>query len=242
MMTTATMNYVKLDSSNADYPTRLRVLLDGKAVFAIGNLDLAQRSAVGICGSRDASPGALKWAYEFGRRVASEGLVVVTGYAKGVDRQAHRGALEAGGSTIAVLPEGIRRFRVRRELGPLVRLDSNFLAISQFDPDASWQAWRAMARNKLIVGLSNSLFVIEARERGGTIDAAKESARQGKPVYVLDYGNELPGREGNQKLLALSGISVRNTDDLRRAIEASKSEPEKVTQQPAMRLGDQADD
>lgn len=241
MTAMGTMEYVRLDSSNAEYPVRLRGILDGEPVFAIGNLGLAQGSAVGICGSRDASPGALRWSYEFGRQVAYKGLVVVSGYAKGVDRQAHKGALEAGGSTIAVLPEGIRRFRVRKDLGSLVRLDRNFLAISQFDPDASWQTWRAMARNKVIVGLSNSLFVIEARERGGTIDAAKESALQGKPVYVLDYGNELPGREGNRLLLTLSGIPVRNADDLRKAIEASRSEPPKVAEQLVMRLREQAD-
>ena len=160
-----------------------------RAVFAspptlyVGNCALLQQEAVGICGSRDASEEALQWAFDFGSRTASEGKALVSGYARGVDRQAHAGALSAGGGTIAVLPEGIRRFRMVQELRELTD-EENFLALSMFAPDERWQAWRAMERNGLIVALSEELWAVEPGERGGTADAIRRCRRLGKPIHI----------------------------------------------------------
>ena len=68
--------------------------------------------------------------------------------------------MQAGGCTIAVLPEGIDHFRLNGELKPYVQMDKNFLAVSMFPDEARWQVWQAMERNKLIVGLSSDMFVI----------------------------------------------------------------------------------
>jgi DNA processing protein len=200
-------------------PKHLAALLAQDHLDAVGNVHLLEQKAIGICGSRNASNGGLERAYEFGREAALKGAVVVSGYAKGVDRQAHLGALEAGGATIAVLPDGISHFRTVKSLKLLVDFDRNFLALSMFHPDAPWRTWQAMARNKLIVGLSRGLFVIEARERGGTIAAADESRRQRKPVYVVHYRQELPGREGNKELLRSRAVPVRTLRDLRSALD-----------------------
>ena len=121
-------------------------------------------------------------AYRFGREAALKGLVVVSGYARGVDRQAHKGALDIGGNTIAVLSEGLDHFRLVNELKPAIRLEENFLAVSMFEPSAVWKSWRAMERNKLIVALSVGLFVVEARETGGTINAGMRCVEQKKPA------------------------------------------------------------
>lgn len=214
----------------------LKAVVGDSRLYAIGNVHLLGKKAVGVCGSRDASASALKWAYDFGREAAKHDVVVVSGYARGVDREAHRGALDAGGKTIAVLPEGIRHFKLVRELRPVVHLDRNLLALSTFEPDAPWEIWRAMARNRLIVGLSAALFVIEARERGGTINAAYEAVRQGKPLYAVAYAEELPGQEGNRKLLATSAIPVRHLDDLKRALEEAMSKPPTEVKQLVMSL------
>lgn len=227
--------------AGSEYPERVSELLGGAPLYAMGNASLLDKKAISICGSRDASASALKWAYEFGQQAAQHGVVVISGYARGVDRQAHKGALDAGGATIAVLPEGIRHFRVVTELKPLVDLDRNFLAISMFDPDASWQVWRAMQRNKLIIGLSVGLFVIEARERGGTIDAAREAVKQGKRLWAVAYSKDVPGREGNRKLLATSAIPLKHTGDLRRALEETMEQPPAEVKQLVMILVGEAD-
>jgi DNA processing protein len=205
-------------------------------LWTLGNLDLLERPAIGICGSRDASPQALEWAYRFGQEAANHGLVVVSGYARGVDRQAHKGALDAQGGTIAVLPEGIEHFSVVKDLRGVADLASNFLAVSMFERGATWQVSRAMERNRLIVALSVGIFVIEAKETGGTISAAYECVRQGKYLWAISYGTRLPGREGNEKLLAGAAIPLKGTKDLRGALERAMKQPPASVKQLVMAL------
>ena len=229
---------ITIHPADADYPERARSAMRPLTLYAVGSLDLLERDAIGICGSRDASPEALRYASDFGREAARRGFVVVSGYAKGVDRQAHRGAMEAGGGTIAVLPEGIDGFRVARELRPLVDMEGNFLAVSMFEPAASWQAWRAMERNKLIVGLSQGLFVVEADERGGTINAAMECARQRKPLWAVAYSTSGLGREGNNLLLRQEmAVPLKRLSDVRDALEQAASSVAQSAGQMAMALG-----
>ncbi len=212
-----------ISPTRIDYPLPLRPLGDRK-LYGLGNVDLVGRCAVGICGSRAASMQALNYAYKFGWEAAKRGFVVVSGYARGVDRQAHKGALEAGGATIAVLAEGTNSFRLVQEIRPLVKAD-NFLAITMFESDAKWTAWRAMDRNKLIVALSVGLFVVEAREKGGTINAALECVKQGKPLWAIAYSNDIRGREGNKKLIQEAAIPLRRLGDLRDALDNAASIP-----------------
>jgi DNA processing protein len=228
--------YAVIPPTDPRYVESLRDIISDATLYAVGNLSLFQKRAIGICGSRSASPEAQNWALRFGREAAKRGLVVVSGYARGVDRQAHKGALEAGGSTIAVLPEGIRYFRLVQELKPLVQLHNNFLAVSMFEPDAVWKSWRAMERNKLIVGLSVGLFVVEARETGGTINAAMECMRQGKMLWAIAYSKQLPERGGNQLLLQDSAIPLKCLNDLRRAMEDAASKTSEEIRQLALDL------
>lgn len=219
------MSYEVLLSNDSSYPDAVRAVLNSPKLYAIGNVDLLKRPSVGICGSRDASEEALRWSYHFGTEAANQGIIVVSGYARGVDREAHKGVLQAGGSTIAVLPDGIRHFKMVRELRSTADLASNFLALSMFDPDALWSVWRAMERNKLIVALSAGLFVIEARERGGTINAAYESIRQGRRLWAVAYERTTPGREGNKKLLAGRAVPLKHLSDLEAALEEAMAHP-----------------
>lgn len=214
-----------------EYADTLRPVIGSHPLYAIGNVDLINRPCAGLCGSRDASASALEWAYEFGREAANQGIVVVSGYARGVDRQAHKGALETGGATIAVLPEGIQHFRLSRELRTSANLETNFLALSMFEPSAPWKVWRAMDRNKLIVGLSAGLFVIEARERGGTINAAYECIRQQRRLWAVAYTDDAAGREGNRKLLAGSAIPLKHKSDLKSALEEAMAHPPEAMRQ-----------
>lgn len=229
------MEFVTLQQGDEWYPSALsedRWAPD--RVYAKGNLALLKSSCIGLCGSRDATPQALALARRVGREAAKLGVTLVSGYARGVDLEAHLGALEAGGSTIAVLPEGIDHFRVRRELRQVIDFERNFVALSMFEPSASWTVWRAMERNKLIVGISSGLCVIEAREKGGTINAAYESMRQGKPLWAFAYEDKLPGRAGNRKLLASSALPLSRVEDFRAALEEAMREPPPEVRQLVM--------
>ncbi len=206
-----------------------RVLSSTSELWAQGDVGMLEQPAVGICGSRDASEAGIRYAMEFGRIAAEAGFAVVTGYARGVDSAAHLGALEAGGRTIAVLPEGIQHFHLRKELKTLATVD-NLLAVSGFRPDAPWTTWNAMNRNKLIVALSSALFVIEAGEKGGTLDAGLECLRQKKPLYVLEYRDGASQPTGNHILLSKKGVAIRTRrelkDFLNRLMTGSSTESE----------------
>lgn len=230
------MDYSVIFPTDHAYPERLRAVTGSAPLYAIGNTGLLERPAIGICGSRNASENALAAAHLAGLEAAKRGLVIVSGYARGVDRLAHKGALEGGGATIAVLAQGVESFRVVKELKPLVDPSNNFLAVCIFEPDSVWTPWRAMARNKVIVGLSVGLVVIEARERGGTINAAFECVRQGKPLWAMDYSRQTAGREGNRKLLAAAAIPIRHRADLSAALEAALSRPPEEVRQFALNL------
>ncbi len=204
-----------IDTSDVRYPTSILMALSRRSpLSAIGNVTILDRPSVAICGSRHASDSALHYAEVFGGIAASEGFVVVSGYAKGVDRAAHKGALAAGGSTAAVLAEGIESFRTVRELKGLIDLD-RFVAVSPFEATAIWTVYRAMQRNKYLVGLSSGLFVVEARAKGGTVEAGRECLKQGKPLWVIDFINGGSERAGNELLMSLGGRAVRTMRELR---------------------------
>ena len=226
----------KMSPTSTTYPESIGRILPNRTLHLLGNLHLLGTQAVGICGSRDASSQALELAHRFGQEVATRGITVVSGYARGVDRQAHEGALAAGGTTIAVLPEGLDKFRMVHGIDRLVDSD-NFLAVSMFEPNATWQTWRAMERNKLIVGLSLGVLVVEARERGGTIAAAKECVNQGKPLWAIAYSQDGRGREGNRKLLQEAALPLKRLDDLREALDQAVSGATEEVGQLVMNLG-----
>lgn len=208
---TATPATVALSTGDAAYPAALARLLGGKApgvLYCQGNLDLLAKPAVGFCGSRKASEKGLSVAADCATQLAKSGIVVASGYAAGVDYTAHKAALEAGGQTILVLPEGLEHFRIRKTLAEAWDWE-RVLVISQFPPSAGWKAFRAMERNTLIIALSRAMVVIEAGATGGTLHAGKSTLKMRLPLYVVEYGDMPSQAPGNAELLALGGIAVR---------------------------------
>lgn len=162
----------------------------------LGNSALADKPGVGICGSRKASDKSLTLMRESVTRLVEDGYVIVSSNAAGIDRQAHLTALRQGGETILALPLGIGHFRIPADL----RDDWDWaraLVVSQFAEHEGWAAWRAMHRNRTIIGLSRALMVTEAGDKGGTVAAGLEALRLGMPLHVFRYENTeaAPGNE-----------------------------------------------
>lgn len=198
------------------YPPALTRLLCGKApavLYCLGNLSLLGKPAVGFCGSRKASAKGLGVAADCATQLVKRGFVVASGYAAGVDYTAHKAALEAGGRTIMVLPEGIEHFRIRKTLAEDWDWD-RVLVVSQFPPSAGWKAFRAMERNNLIIALSRAMIVIEAGSTGGTLHAGKSTLKMGLPLYVVEYGDMATEAPGNAELLAMGGTAVRKNPQM----------------------------
>jgi len=123
---------------------------------------------------------------------------------------AHEAALESGGRTIVVLPEGIDQFRVKRAIQPV--WDWNrVLVVSYFPRNAIWRADRAMDRNRVIVGISHAVIVLEAGESGGTLNAGFCALQMQKPLFVALYEDMNGGREGNQLLLQEGATPLRRS-------------------------------
>jgi DNA processing protein len=200
------------------YPKSVRDQFGGRSpnVWALGNVDLLDSLAVGFCGSRNASERGLEVASDAAGQLAEAGVTVVSGNAAGVDLEAHRTALEVGGKTILVLPEGIDHFRIRKELRPVWDW-SRVLVLSQFEPSAVWKSFRAMERNGLIIALSRAMIVIEAGETGGTLNAGFSTLKQHKPLFVALYENMVEHAKGNSMLLEKGGMRLGQNDETGRA-------------------------
>ncbi len=221
-----------LDTSN--YPAQLRQRLGDQApllLYAWGNLNLLDGRAIGFCGARNVSEQGIAVARDCALQITAWDWIIVSGGARGVDATVHRTALEAGGSTIIVLPEGILRYRLRSDLKFAVTPE-NTLLISEFPPYMSWSVANAMQRNRTVCGLSNALIVIEAGASGGTFEAGKLALRLKMPLFVVDYAEPAAGAAGNAYFLARGARPLRrsvatgraNLEPLRRAVEAP-SEP-----------------
>lgn len=168
-----------------------------EGLWCLGNIDLLERRGLSFCGSRKPSEQGVLAARQCAQQAVEHGLVCVSGNASGVDLNVHHAALEGGGHSIFVLPEGINNFRIRRDLKFVWNWD-NCLVVSQFEPNARWQVWRAMKRNKTIISLGLAMIVIEAGETGGTQEAAKQTMEMGKPLFAVKY-DQTPA--GNQTIL-----------------------------------------
>lgn len=185
-------------------------------LFYWGNSKLLHSRSIGMCGSRVATPLGLKAARSCGMEVARRGLAVVSGYAKGVDTETHLGALEEGGSTVIVLAEGFKYFRIKKHFKEHFDPE-RVLVVSQFAPRQPWGAYNAMARNHVIFGMSEGLVVIEAGDKGGTLAAGTGALRLGRPVFVLNFGDDTP--VGNQMLLGQGGIPITSREALGAALD-----------------------
>jgi DNA processing protein len=198
------------------YPPRLdRLLLDSAppVLFALGNLDLFQRPAVGFCGSRKASERGLQVASECAGLLAQRQINVVSGYAHGVDLAAHRSALESGGATTLVLAEGILQFKLKEQLRDVVSDNdlSRLLVVSEFPPGLPWRAHNAMARNRTICGLSHALIVIESGLEGGTFEAGRTALEIGEPLFCVEYAEPSLAAAGNPYFLKQGAFSLKRS-------------------------------
>jgi DNA processing protein len=174
--------------SEAAFPPLLRSIHDpppGLFVRGEAGLDLLSRAAVGIVGARACSPYGSHVARTLGRELAAAGLVVVSGMARGVDGEAHRGALEAGGVTVAVLGCGVDRDypAAHRELAR--RIVGSGLVVAEYAPGVEPAPWRFPARNRIIAGLAAATVVVEARESSGALITADLALEEGRDVFAV---------------------------------------------------------
>jgi DNA processing protein len=174
--------------SAPDFPPLLRAIHDPPAgLFVRGDAPVAllRQPVVAVVGARSCSPYGAQVARTLGRELAAAGLVVVSGLARGIDGEAHRGALEAGGKTVAVLGCGVDRDYPAAHAELAVRICERGLIVSEYAPGVEPAPWRFPARNRIIAGLSGATVVVEARERSGALITADLALEEGREVFAV---------------------------------------------------------
>jgi len=209
---------------DATYPECLKAVHHPPPILYIyGRIKPEDERAVAIVGSRDASEHALKIARGLGRRLAREGITVVSGYARGIDTAGHLGALEGEGRTIMVLSNGILHFKLRDAgFETRERLASSGAILSELFPTVQWTVGAAMARNRIVVGLSRAVVVVECGLKSGTMHTAGTARKMGKPLFVLQYSEGHDGTSGNRALLEQGAepiVSYRDVGKIAAAVE-----------------------
>ena len=197
----------------AGYPARLAAIADPPPVLWYrGAAAVLDAPAVAIVGSRAGSPYAREVAFRLASDLASCGVAVASGLARGVDAAAHRGALSAGGPTIGVPGCGIDVV-YPPEHGDLLRAVAAAGAVAgELAPGEPPRAFHFPRRNRLISGLSLAVVVVEASERSGSLITARCAAEQGREVMAVP-GNVLAGRSRGAHALIRDGARIVETVD-----------------------------
>jgi DNA processing protein len=185
-------------------------------LFVRGDADLGvlSRPAVAVVGARACSGYGASVARMLGRELAAAGLVVVSGLARGVDAEAHRGALDAEGATVAVLGCGIDRDYPAAHAELARRIAATGLVVSEYAPGVEPAPWRFPARNRIIAGLTGATVVVEARERSGALITADLALEEGREVFAVpgEIGSALSA--GTNALLKLGAVPLTGADDV----------------------------
>jgi len=199
------------------FPRALASIFDPPAgLFVRGQaeLELLDRPAVALVGARSCSSYGANVARGLGRDLAAAGLAVVSGLARGIDGEAHRGALEAGGSTVAVLGCGIDRDYPAAHAELARRIAESGLIVSEYAPGVEPAPWRFPARNRIIAGLAAVTVVVEARERSGALITADLALEEGREVFAVPGEITSALSSGTNGLLRLGATVLTSAADL----------------------------
>lgn len=174
-------------SYNEEYPKKLLNISDPPyALFVKGNLPDEQIHSIAVVGARKCTHYGEKQAYEFAKKLAENGVQIISGMAYGIDGIAQRGALFGNGKTFAVLGNGVDICYPRSHIGLYTDILANGGGIiSEFPPGTKPLPIHFPKRNRIISGLSEAVLVIEAREKSGSLITADMALEQGKDVYAL---------------------------------------------------------
>jgi DNA processing protein len=199
------------------YPHNLRSLPDcPPALFLRGTLANDDRFSVAIVGSRRATSYGLMIAEQFSTELVNRGLTVVSGGARGIDTRAHRGALEAGGRTVAFVGCGldVSYPAENRSLYQKMIESGQGAVLSEFVPGTTPEPWRFPARNRLISGMSLGVIVIESPVDSGAMITATDASAQGREVFAVPGPIGSGRSSGCHKLIQEGARLIETPEDI----------------------------
>lgn len=199
-----------------NYPELLKNIPDPPDVlFYRGTLPQGDYKAVSIVGSRRETRYGRNQAFSIARDLAAQGVVIVSGLARGIDTAAHKGALKAGGITIAVLGSGLNHIypQENKDLAEEIAA-SGGAVVSELPPNTAPLAFRFPARNRIVSGLSQALLLAEAREKSGTLITVGHALDQGREVFAVPGEVDSPGSLIPNRMIREGARLCTGADDI----------------------------
>jgi len=209
-----TSNLIHLVPGSPSWPEELRTIeAPPESLWARGRLELlGERPRIAIVGSRAPTPYGESQAARFATVLASAGVTVVSGMARGIDAAAHRFALREGGRTIAVLGNGVDRPWPAGELAETLAREG--LLLSEFQPGEPPRPHHFPLRNRVISGLCEGVVVIEAAHASGSLITARWAADQGREVWALPGRVDHPMSRGTHRLIREGATLVESPEEV----------------------------
>jgi DNA processing protein len=198
--------------------------------------ELLSRVAVAVVGARACSAYGSQVARMLGREFAAAGIVVVSGLARGIDGEAHRGALESDGHTVAVLGCGIDRDYPAAHADLARKISERSLLVSEYEPGVEPAPWRFPARNRIISGLCAATVVVEAREKSGALITADFALEEGREVFAVPGEITSALSVGTNALLRLGATPLTSADDVLEALGIEQPRSEAAEAHPLLDL------
>ena len=180
----------EIDIENKFYPKLLRNIINPpKTLYLLGNENNLRKKSLSIIGSRNASDYGRKNARIFAKGIAMQGINIVSGMAEGIDSEAHLGAMEVEGSTIAVLGSGFNHiFPHRKVFEDILKHDGTI--ITEYEPDVEVFSDGFRKRNRIVAGISLGTLVIEAKAKSGTSITAGFARQFERKVFCIPHRME----------------------------------------------------
>lgn len=199
---------------DGNYPQLLKKIDDPPPLLYFqGEFPLKEQYFVTVIGTHR---GYTNWGIELavliGKNLALRKVVVVSGLAEGIDSAAHIGAIQQGGKTYAVLGTGLDKIYPTENVTLAKEISQNGALITEYDLDVPVNVGRLMARNRIVVGLSQAVILVEMDENKseGTMDAANIAIQQGKPLFVMRKENS----QKVEEMMAEGAVALEGVDDL----------------------------
>jgi len=200
---------------HVNYPNMLNDIQDPPVgLFYLGEIPSNNFSRVSIIGSRRCSDYGLTTSLNLAKTLAKQNVIVVSGMARGIDSMAHRGALEAGGLTIAVLGCGIDICYPAENVELRDEISRHGCVISEYPPGVSPRAMHFPARNRIISGLSKVVVVVEAAKKSGTLITVDQALEQGRDVMAVPGNITNRYSEGTNNLIKQGAEPICSYEDV----------------------------
>jgi DNA processing protein len=197
------------------YPGRLFELDTSPPVLYVwGRIESVDRYSVAIVGTRRKSPYGETVAREISLGLAANGITIVSGLARGIDGIAHRGALESGGRTLAVLGSGIDRIYPPEHRKLAEQISERGAIISEYGLGTAPEARNFPPRNRIISGLSMAVIVVEAGQSSGALITAHFAAEQGREVFAVPGSVHSKVSRGTKRLIRNGAIPFLSLNDV----------------------------